>query len=238
MDTFRIRRLLRRPWLVPRVVLSYVAPNHERFGRPWFRLPTGYISFRERGFVEAASPSSLLARHNYEVLCIRRLLNGTSIGTSLEVGCGYGRLTPVLAGIAKEHVAIDVNRRALKQAHKAYPDYRFQVASVTELPFWAACFDFVTTWTVLQHVGPGEIAGACSELVRVLAPGGTLLICEEMKARAAEQQHRSTHTWPRHVTEYAALLSQLDLIITDPLSEISRLPGMRAPGTVALWRKP
>ncbi|WP_227357170.1 methyltransferase domain-containing protein [Haladaptatus salinisoli] len=46
----------------------------------------------------------------------------------MEVGCGYGQLTPWIADCADEHYAIDPARSLLSAAHRKYPDVWFQRA--------------------------------------------------------------------------------------------------------------
>lgn len=217
-------------------VLRRVFPNSARLGFPWVHLPDGSVTFRERGFVSASSPAMLLARHNYETGYIRRLLAGVTATKSLEIGCGYGRLTPTFASFSYDHVAIDINTAALRLARTAYPQFSFQYSSVADLPFADGCFDLVTTWTVLQHVPPDRISRACAEIVRVLAPGGTLLICEE--TRHAGVPAIATHTWHRHMDDYARMLDPLSLDYSSAILEIETLSHADAPGTVAVWRSP
>jgi len=231
-----MQRLLQDPGRIPGALLRRVLPNHPRRGYPWVRLADGSITFRETGFVAADSPALLLARHNYEVACIRRLLHGRAIGQSLEVGCGYGRLTPTFAEFSALHVAVDINSDALTYARETYPGHDFRIASVRQLPFAEGQFDLVVTWTVLQHVPPDRIAVACGELNRVLASGGTLLLCEETR-HADQPMVRRPHTWHRRSEDYQELLAPLELTYSSDIDEISRLPGMESPGTVMVWTK-
>lgn len=234
VDTSRVKRLLRTPRDIPATLLRRLLPNHPRLGNSWVRLTDGSVTFRETGFVAADSPALLLARHNYEVACIRRLLRGKEIRRSLEIGCGYGRLTPTFAEFSAEHIAVDINPDALAKARQAYPDYDFRPASANELPFPDSQFDLVTTWTVLQHIPPDRIGVACAELRRVLAPSGTLLLCEE--TRLADQPLiRRPHTWHRNSEDYQKMFAPLEQIYSSDIDEISRLPGMESPGTVMVW---
>ncbi len=184
--------------------------------------------------MSADSPALLLARHNYESAYIRRLLYGKEIRRSLEIGCGYGRLSPVFAEFSAEHTAIDINTDALVMARRTYPRYGFLEASATDLPFPHSQFDLVATWTVLQHVPPDRIGVACAELCRVLAPGGILLICEATRF-ANQPLPRGAHTRDRHVEHYKELLAPLQPMYSSDIAEISRLPGMESPGTVMVW---
>jgi ubiquinone/menaquinone biosynthesis C-methylase UbiE len=184
--------------------------------------------------VAASSPALLLARHNYETTYIRELLRGKQIGRSLEIGSGYGRLTPTIAEFSTQHTAIDINPDALAKALQAYPEHDFLVASATSLPFSDSQFDLVTTWTVLQHIPPDRIEAACAELRRVLSAGGMLLLCEETRL-ANQSPGRRAHTWHRHPDAYRAMLAPMEMAFSSEIGEFSRLPAMDSPGTVMVW---
>lgn len=230
----RIATKARNPLDLGRAVLRRVVPASPRFGFPWLQQPDGSVTFHERGFVEAASPSALLARHNYETQRIREELSGLTFRRSLEVGCGFGRLSTTFASFSDEHVAVDVNETALAAARVAYPDIAFEHVVPSVLPFPTGHFDLVCTWTVIQHVRPEMIQNTCDELRRVLAPGGTMLLCEETR----DPHGAASHTWHRTVEEYRSLLSPLVLRRHGYIHEIDRIPGMTSPGEVMLWTNP
>lgn len=232
----RVVNALRQPSRLPRAVLRRVLPTHPKYGFPWVHRPDGLITFRESGFVSAGSPALLLARHNYETAHIDRLLDGAPVARSLEIGCGYGRLTPVFARHSREHVAVDINADALALARTAYPDHEFHEASADALPFPDRHFDVVVTWTVLQHVPPARIEAAVAEVLRVLAPGGTLLTCEE--TRLAGVQTARQHTWHRREEDYARLFFPLRLQHAEEIAEMDRLPNLTSPGRIMVWRAP
>jgi ubiquinone/menaquinone biosynthesis C-methylase UbiE len=228
-------RILARPWRVPSALARRLFP-HSRWGPDWIHLPDGSVTFRRGGFVSAASPQMLLARHNFELFEIDRLLRDHRFQRSLEVGCGYGRLSPHLAKHSFTHTAIDINHAALDAARCYYLGICFARASVLDLPFGDGAFDLITTWTVLQHIRPEAIQRAVSELDRVSARPSTLLICEE--TRLAEQLVRKdAHTWHRTVDTYRSLFPSFDLTYDTFIEEIDRIPSMTSPGRVMLFRK-
>jgi SAM-dependent methyltransferase len=102
----------------------------------------------------------------------------------LEVGCGYGRNLVALATLpARLVVGCDI-------AHDELVKARARVAArpgaVTpclvrqppdRLPFRDGAFDLIVLWQVLEHViGDGAKRALIAECVRVLRPGGDLLI--------------------------------------------------------------
>lgn len=97
---------------------------------------------------------------------------------SLEIGCGYGRLTPWIADRSNEHHAIDLEQSLLSAAQKEYPDVRFQRARAEALPFSTDGFDLAVTWGVLNHVPSHSIRTATNEIDRVVESDGTLIISE------------------------------------------------------------
>lgn len=196
-------------------------------GRDWHYLD-GFITFRAGGFVSAPSPALLLARHNYEVSAIEAVLGGREFSRSLEVGCGYGRLSPAISKHSKEHHAVDINNEALALARRVYPDILFHQASATALPFPADDFDLVTTWTAIQHIPPGRVPQAAEELLRVLRPGGVLLMCEATRYPDSDSQH----IWDRDPEYYRELFPGFLMTDHGYIEAIDRIPGLETPGRV------
>lgn len=107
-------------------------------------------------------------------------------GRALEVGCGYGRNLVALASLeAALLVGCDPSpaqlRRARERLAPLAPAQRGRVGLARQepfrLPFREGAFDLVVLWQVLEHVGPRRAkARVLAEAVRVLRPGGHLLI--------------------------------------------------------------
>jgi SAM-dependent methyltransferase len=209
--------------------LRQVLPNSTA-GLQWKRQGE-HITFTPAGFVAAPDIPMLFARHHYETALIHTLLDGYSFSQSLELGCGFGRLSPTFASLSTQHVAVDINDDALAIARTAYPKLTFQPIDGDHVPFPDSAFDLVVTWTVLQHVPPGKIADTIAELKRVLAPGGVVLLCEE--TRNAGQP--SKHCWHRTPEFYQRAFAPLQLTHSSYIEEIDRLPGMSSPGRVMLF---
>jgi ubiquinone/menaquinone biosynthesis C-methylase UbiE len=60
----------------------------------------------------------------------------------------------------------------------------FQVAPAQDLPFADGSFDAVTTSLLIHHLPPDDRVGAIREMLRVLRPGGRLLIVEFQAPRS------------------------------------------------------
>lgn len=98
---------------------------------------------------------------------------------ALDAGCGTGVCSLALAGQAEKVTAVDASvgslatARNLARSHKV-ENIRFQQANLLALPFADSAFDLVWSWGVIHHtIDPRQ---AFSELARVLAPGGHLIL--------------------------------------------------------------
>jgi SAM-dependent methyltransferase len=111
-------------------------------------------------------------------LIARRLRDaGISGGRGLDVGCGMGAHARALAGHGHHLVGIEPSVNSVIRARQAAT--RVAAGSATALPFRDGTFDFVYTIGVLHHLpGAAARAQAYAEIVRVLRPGGWLLVHE------------------------------------------------------------
>jgi len=103
----------------------------------------------------------------------------------LEVGCGYGRNLVALASVPHATLTgCDVSAGELRKARARLASHGVPEAAVglvqqphDALPFRDGAFDLVVLWQVLEHVIGREAKRALlAESVRVLAPGGHLLV--------------------------------------------------------------
>jgi ubiquinone/menaquinone biosynthesis C-methylase UbiE len=94
----------------------------------------------------------------------------------LEVGCGDGRASAMMAPYAKSLVAIDPDPARLEKAKADNPDIDFRQGSGENQDFPDESFDIVAFTFSLHH--HRDIAKALEEAHRVLRPGGQVLIVE------------------------------------------------------------
>jgi SAM-dependent methyltransferase len=110
-------------------------------------------------------------RHEAAYLWAEPLVTGRTV---LEVGCGEGYGTAVLARSARHIVGIDYDALTASHAAATYPQARFVRANLAALPVPSESVDLVVTLQVIEHVwNHGEFVREC---LRVLRPGGLLLV--------------------------------------------------------------
>lgn len=97
----------------------------------------------------------------------------------LEIGCGTGKNTPLLAEIGGSVTAVDFSPGMIAQAKAKItaPNVTFQVADITQpWPTANAAFDLITFNLILEHIA--DLPFVLAEASRSLTAGGQLFISE------------------------------------------------------------
>lgn len=108
-------------------------------------------------------------------LAKRYLGSGQTLGQLkiLDAGCGTGFLAKKMEELGQVR-AVDISEEALRFAHKY--GIRVKKASITSLPFKANFFDLVVCIDVIYHQMVEDDSRALDEILRVLKPGGILIL--------------------------------------------------------------
>jgi ubiquinone/menaquinone biosynthesis C-methylase UbiE len=95
----------------------------------------------------------------------------------LDVGCGTGALAARLAARGYEATGLDPSDGMLSVLRERAPDVTAVKASATEMPFDDGAFDLSVSVATMHHIAePGAVRRALSEMVRVVRPGGTVIV--------------------------------------------------------------
>ena len=108
----------------------------------------------------------------------------------LEVGCGDGRITTLLANHSETLIAIDPDPDMLKEARSNVSGVDFREANGEDLPFSDSSFDIVLFTLSLHHQ---DSAVALGEARRVLKDGGLILVVEPAHDGEVEQVFTLVH---------------------------------------------
>jgi SAM-dependent methyltransferase len=111
---------------------------------------------------------------------------GQTRGPVLEIACGTGRLVALTAAARPEVrvVGVDISTSSLRLASRLKAAMRVENVSLTQgnlfaLPYADDAFDLVFSEGVIQHFAPDgnpSRHAALAEMMRVLKPGGRLVI--------------------------------------------------------------
>jgi len=139
----------------------------------WQRVGEEWLARAPQGTWRQANDAMITA-------ALARWLPGESgrlLKTDLfEEAAGAG-LAAFLAGRARVVAGIDLSFAVARRAHSTRRLTLVAQGDVRSLPFPNGCFDTVVSTSTLDHFATrGEIADALTELARVMAGGGTLLI--------------------------------------------------------------
>jgi demethylmenaquinone methyltransferase/2-methoxy-6-polyprenyl-1,4-benzoquinol methylase len=107
---------------------------------------------------------------------VAKLVNSRPGQTILDLAAGTGSSSIVFLREGVKVVAADFSQGMLEEGRKRHPELEFVFADAAELPFADKEFDTVTISFGIRNVEKTEVALA--EMLRVLKPGGKLVICE------------------------------------------------------------
>jgi SAM-dependent methyltransferase len=170
----------------------------------WTNLAKSY------GRVDAAAFAPILHPHapewfnhaidNFQSRALRRALSIAEISPGsriLDVGCGTGRWVRRFGELGFSPIGVDATFDMLSIARSHRTTAPLIVGSASSLPFSDAAFDGVSDITVVQHL-PYELQPkALQEMVRVLRPGGRMILLELIRGKGSHIFPRTPLEWIR-----------------------------------------
>lgn len=169
--------------------------------------------------VDVAS-TNFVVRNYIEQMDVRKYLEYVSkqkkIESACEVGCGYGRITMVLREFASNVKGFEREDFFFNEAKRLIPDIKFiKISSLTKLNAESNEYDFVLTFTVLQHLIDSEVNKVINEIKRITKKGGYILLCEETDSKHVSGDTNNPFgrcTIGRSVETYQNLMAPYKLI--------------------------
>lgn len=135
--------------------------------------------------------------------------------TALDLGCGEGRHTILLARHRYDVTALDYEplalRKAQVQVRKAGMDARFVAGDALNLRFADAAFDLVLDYGCFHHVVTRDWARYRRGIARILKPGGHLLLSVFSTKFRHHPGERRTRNWLVHRNHYDHFFTRTEI---------------------------
>ncbi|MGE3844589.1 MAG: class I SAM-dependent methyltransferase [Vicinamibacterales bacterium] len=113
---------------------------------------------------------------------------------ALDVGCGTGALAFALSPYVREVVGVDLVPELLAEGRARtalFPNVEFAEGNATQLGFETASFDLAGCLRTLHHMSEPE--RVIEELLRVVRPGGRLLVIDQLAYDDVERAEALDH---------------------------------------------
>jgi len=152
----------------------------------------------ERTSSTSPSDAPILQRQLAAYHAARDYVQGKAV---LELGCGEGVGTAILAEAASELLAIDYSRKAVETASRNLSSgkIRFQVERVPPIRIADGRFDVVIMFQMIEHLDRAE--PLIEEICRVLKDRGTLLVATVNKEESLTDNPFHLHEFNREELE-------------------------------------
>jgi SAM-dependent methyltransferase len=174
----------------------------------WSSLANGRDSMDASGFAPILHPlappwfNQLIDNLQYRALRRALALAAVPLGARfLDVGCGTGRWVRRYEELGFSAVGVDATIGMLQIASALGTSVPLTTGLAQSLPFSDATFDCLSDITVVQHI-PYELQSkALQEMVRVLKPGGRMILMEVI---CGKDPHigKDSHVFPREPRDW------------------------------------
>jgi ubiquinone/menaquinone biosynthesis C-methylase UbiE len=124
----------------------------------------------------------------------------------LDVGCGTGRWVRRYRELGFSPVGVDATEGMLRIARSHQTMSPMIVGLAYQLPLASEVFDSLSVITVIQHIPYERHGETLREMVRVLKPGGRLILFELIQGASFHIFSRRPRDWIRQVESCGATL--------------------------------
>lgn len=143
----------------------------------------------------------------FRAFCRALVMASISQGAAvLDVGCGTGRWVRRYDELGFRVTGVDATAPMLRVARKLKTTAPLVAGEACRLPFPDARFDLVSDITVVQHISASLQPQALREMVRVIRPGGCLILMELIRGEGPLLFPRSPGDWIEQATSCGAKL--------------------------------
>jgi protein-L-isoaspartate O-methyltransferase len=156
------------------------------------------MTFTGERFIPREGGARIAYEHYHRYFLARRVASGKSV---LDLGCGEGYGSNLLAEVASRVVGVDLSPQAIEHARIRYqrPNLNFEVSDCRKTGFPDGGFDLIVCFEMIEHIE--EHHQLLSEVKRLLRPGGCFVVSSPDKAVYSDAQGYEN---PFHVKELYA----------------------------------
>lgn len=179
----------------------------------WAELAEEYDSVDPSGFAPILHPQApawfnqamdhMQFRALLRAVAIAKLSPGARL---LDVGCGTGRWVRRYQELGFSPVGVDVTIGMLRIARSLRTTCPLAAGLAYNLPFSSDVFDCVSDITVVQHIPYRLQPEALREMIRVLKPGGRMILFDLIRGAGSHIFPRPPQDWIREVESCGATL--------------------------------
>lgn len=169
-----------------------------------YKIEDGVVTWDNYDWGAGDNPAETSAINYSIVRDLRRAIEDTQFDTAIEIGAGYGRVTPWLDLFADEVIALEPNSEMIEKIGTYYPDVIPINEKAQDIPLADGSVDLVFTRSVLHHIPEPDFYDVCEEIQRIRSNDGMAVFMEDVKG-----QETSTHH-PRPVDEYREIFGDWD----------------------------
>lgn len=198
---------------------------------------TEFYGWAAEGLHDAKGPD-LAVRTVYEARLLQRALrSGLTFKADMgaEIGCGYGRLTPVLADFCDRVVGFEREPVLIQKATAIHRDANFvRVPNLWSLPVQTSSIDVLLSFTVLQHMSAEHVRSTLREVDRVVSASGVVVLVEaDGETDESAVDYSRLFTIGRPAEFYSELLPRFKIVTLLPrFLERGTWAGDRSAGNV------
>lgn len=152
-----------------------------------FDAMTADLEFTGERFIPGI-PGEIAHEHWHRYGFARSVVAGRRV---LDVACGEGYGSALLAGTAAAVAGVDIDAMTLAHARATYANrtnLKFVEGSVTELPFGDSSIDVVVSFETIEHLPASDQPHMLAEFRRVLAPGGFVILSSPNRPEYSESR--------------------------------------------------
>jgi len=135
----------------------------------------------------------------------------------LDIGIGTGNLAKRLLKSGFSVVGVDQSREMLAAAKRKLPEVQMRLGDFMNLPFDNKCFDTIASTYAFHHLNESEKEIALDEMLRVLKPGGSIVIGDMMfeseTAKEALMSNMTQEQVDEVNDEYYSIIDQLSTFV-------------------------